>query len=231
MRLSRYPTITVAILTTNKPKYLDYFLDWIITITSYPDYEVLIVASDDVDQDVRSVIERFRARHETTIRFMTAATSTLGYARCANAAAANNANEFILFLNDNVRITRSDWLNLLVSHALRDVIGAVGPQLLSLTGVIEHFGIVFGFEGVESGPEDCASSEQGSTLKPFSVSRIVAGLSSSCLLVRTADSIAAGGFDDSLGDRRSADLDFCSRLRQTSGKRSLCLSDLTMTQV
>ena len=48
---------------------------------------------------------------------------------------------FLILLNDDIEIIQPDWLEELVSQALRDDVGTVGALLLYPNGAIQHGGV------------------------------------------------------------------------------------------
>jgi GT2 family glycosyltransferase/glycosyltransferase involved in cell wall biosynthesis len=226
------PSVTIAIPSADKPEYLEQCIEAILGATTYGDYEILIVATDSGDADVPAVIERLLQHREATVRHITAA-APLNTAHFANTAAAAATGDYLLLLADDVRVTRADWLDVLVSHALRPQVGVVGTLLVSaLDGTIAHAGYVPGLGGdVDSPHQGKARPDDGGYLNCLAVSRSVAAVSASCMLVSVADYRAAGGMDEERFAVGHADVDFCLRLRRATGKHCIVLAELPLARL
>ena len=70
------------------------------------------------------------------------------YAAVNNFGAAHARGEVLLFLNNDVEAINADWLERMVTHALRPEVGAVGAKLYYADDTIQHAGIVVGMGGV-----------------------------------------------------------------------------------
>ena len=76
------------------------------------------------------------------------------YDKPFNFAAINNyavkkaKGDYILFLNNDTEVISSDWLEEMLSHAVRKEVGAVGARLLFPDKKIQHAGVILGMTGL-----------------------------------------------------------------------------------
>jgi glycosyltransferase involved in cell wall biosynthesis len=124
--------ISVIIPSSHGPESLKRFVDNLISKTSYPNYDVVIVQVGDRDK-----------AHEAGTDFR-----LLHFPGVANAAAAKNyavqqtENPWLLFLDAGVEPIETDWLTIMAEHVQRPEVGAVGARLISPNNTIEHAGLV-----------------------------------------------------------------------------------------
>ena len=75
------------------------------------------------------------------IRSVLECDEAFNWARLNNIGAAATNADYLLFLNDDIEITQSDWLHALVQQAQRSDVGTVGGLLLYPNGAIQHAGV------------------------------------------------------------------------------------------
>ena len=173
------------------------------------------------------VIDNSRGRHPDGIAELQEAGVTtierdepFNWARLSNAGAEQAAGGLLLFLNDDIRATDAEWLDHLVSLAVRPDVGAVGPLLSYPDGSIQHAGIFLVAHG-----GGAAHLLQG--LHPSDslyldlqhVVREVSAVTGACLLVRREVFEEVNGFDEQFAVSGN-DVDFCLRVANT-GRRVL----------
>jgi GT2 family glycosyltransferase/SAM-dependent methyltransferase/glycosyltransferase involved in cell wall biosynthesis len=121
---SKFPLISILVVTHNSDRYILPCLESILRNDSYPNVEIIVVdnASTDVTADmVRSFSDRSpRFRYELL-------DSNRGFAAGNNLAAQLSQGEYLAFLNPDTVVTPG-WLGRLLSHLNREPgIGLVGP--------------------------------------------------------------------------------------------------------
>jgi GT2 family glycosyltransferase len=137
------------------------------------------------------------------------------WSRLNNAGASSASGEVLVFLNNDVEITKEGWLRELVSQAWREDVGAVGACLLFPDGNIQHAGVVLGITGVAGHVFRGGSLRDGHTSIAGSASRPreVTAVTGACMAVRATLFKEVGGFDADNLPVNYNDIDFCLRLR------------------
>lgn len=118
---------------------------------------------------------------------------------------------YLVFLHDDVRPQKPDWLANLLAVAQRPEVGVVGAKLVYPNGAIQHSGIVAGMPGGAGYPG--RGLYQSDYWRWLDYSRNVTAVSSACLVTRTQVFESVGGFDDAFRSDLAA-VDFCLRVRQ-----------------
>ncbi|MBI1905638.1 MAG: glycosyltransferase [Rhodocyclales bacterium] len=225
------PPVTVAIPCRDKPEYLAECVNLILTQTTYPDYEIVVVDGGSTEKETLALFERLRQRGEAPVRIVRAE-APFNLASFANAAAAQAQGEFLLLLADDVRVLRPDWINVLVRHGAREQTGCVAPILLKPpAGHVDHAGYVLGLGGFASSPQQGAVlADTPGYLDALTAQRSAAALSAACMLVRVADFHAVAGVDTAREVASYADIDFCLRLGAL-GKTHVVASELQLVRL
>ena len=118
---------------------------------------------------------------------------------------------YLVFLHDDVRPMRPDWLANLLAVAQRPEVGVVGAKLAYPNGAIQHSGMVAGMSGGAGYPG--RGLYQSDYWRWLDYTRNVTAVSSACLVTRKQVFESVGGFDDAFRSDLAA-VDFCLRVRQ-----------------
>jgi O-antigen biosynthesis protein len=124
--------------------------------------------------------------------------------------------DHLLFLNNDVSILHRGWLQQLVGwlESGPEVVG-VGAKLVSREGRIRHAGVVVGLGGI-AGHYGAGLADEPELGNLHDQAREVGALTAACLLVRSRDFDAVGGFDEAFPSD-FGDVDLCLRLRRDLG--------------
>lgn len=101
--------------------------------TNYSNIEVIVVADTHTPS---LVIDDFHQMVDPDFRLIEYS-KPFNFSDKCNAGFAHSNGELILLLNDDIEVIDSDWLSTLVSLALEDDVGLVGPMLLLEDGRIQ----------------------------------------------------------------------------------------------
>lgn len=109
----------------------------ILTQSTYPDYELVVVADthiggDELDRIVAAGGDRLRlVPYDRPFNFSD---------KC-NVGAVRSTGEHLLLLNDDTEVLTQDWLEHLVMYSKVDEVGAVGARLHFGDGRLQHVGL------------------------------------------------------------------------------------------
>ena len=116
-----------------------------------------------------------------------------------------------LFLNDDVEVITSDWLESLVEHGVRPEVGAVGARLRFPDNTLQHAGVVMGVQGL-AGHAFRGLTASGNSHFDFSaLTRNCSAVTGACLLTRRDVFWELEGFDEVNLQISYQDIDYCLR--------------------
>ena len=115
--------------------------DSIFTRSTYPNFGVTLVDTGTTDPRALRVVRRAtRSRFFRTEGGSTSLASTTW-------RRAHTDGEILVFLNNDTEVETPGWLEVMVSLAELEGVGAVGPLLLYPNGTVQHAGVVLGLRG------------------------------------------------------------------------------------
>jgi glycosyltransferase involved in cell wall biosynthesis len=202
--LSEPKKISIIIPNFHGDEALERCVESLTTKTDYPNYEILIVLSDEFPGRP-ACLSGFSHRW---LNF----SGAVNESAAKNYAASESDASWLLFLDDAIEIVDPGWLTIMAEHVQRAEVGAVGARLLNPSGTVEHAGIVVGVNGLAQQAFRGFPAEHPGTNRQLQVTRNCSAVSSACVLMRREVFQQAGGFDVSLSGA-TADVDLCFKIR------------------
>jgi GT2 family glycosyltransferase len=196
--------ISVIIQGSQGPESLQRFVENLISKTSYPNYDIVIVQVGERG-NVHQAAANFRLLHLPD---------------AANASAAKNYavqqtdSPWFLFLDPDVEPIETDWLTIMAEHVQRPEVGAVGARLINPNGdTIEHAGLVLGVNGIAQSAFHGFPAEHPGVNRQLQMTRNCSAVSAACMLTRRDVFQQIGGFDETLS-HEFAEVDLCLKMRR-----------------
>jgi GT2 family glycosyltransferase len=206
------PGVTAVIPTGGKLSLLRPCLDDLLTKTSYPNFEILLVDNsqgDDVANLVAELSQTF-----PNVRRIVDGRKPFNYSALINAAIPHVNTPLILMLNDDITVIDPEWLTAMVEHAQRPEVGIVGAKLLYPDDTIQHAGVILGpFGGSVHVFKRLPGEEPGYFDLPDAV-RNYSAVTFACALIDRAVFEEIGGLDAEHLPVAFNDTDFCLRTRE-----------------
>jgi GT2 family glycosyltransferase len=197
--------ISLVVLNRHGLESLERCIESLISKTSYPSYEIVIVHEDKLGE-ATALSPRFPYR---LLRFSGAASDSA----VKNFAVTQIDDPWILFLDDTIEAIEPDWLTIMAEHVQRPEVGAVGARLINPNGTVEHAGMVVGVDRTAQPAFHGFPAEHPGANRQLQVTRNCSGVSSACMLTRREVFQQAGRFDENLAGAL-ADVDLCLKMRR-----------------
>jgi O-antigen biosynthesis protein len=210
--IERLDFISIIIPTRNLGKMLDECLNSIFNLTTYSNYEAIVVDNGSNDPETLDIIQQWQDKEPTKFNSLKLDVS-FNYSLLNNQAVAASQGKYLLFLNNDTRIITPDWLEAMVRQAQRSQIGAVGALLLYPDETIQHAGVILGVTGVAGhGHRNYPLRDTGYNHSLITTTNYSA-VTSACLMCRREVFTEVGGFNEQLAVAYN-DVDFCLKLQQ-----------------
>lgn len=204
------PMISIVILSRNKLADLKKCMESIRKKSVYPKYEVIIVRTSMGEDDVQKIDDEIEDMPEMKIIEWVKPYSE---SAMSNFAVKSARGKYVLFLNREIEIITSEWMEEMLMYAQRKDVGAVGAKLYYIDGTIRHAGMVLGMgvdRAVGRSHYRCQKNELGYMGRLF-YSQNVSAVTSECMMVDREVFDSLGGFDEAYINRYY-DIDFCLKL-------------------
>ncbi len=207
------PKVSLIVLSTNRPEFLESCVDSIFQKTDYTNFEVIISAPQSEDLEIETVTSRLETRYGDRLRF-SSITTEYSISRLANAAARIARGTYLTFLDASSEIIQPQWLSRLLNHAARPEIAVVGPRIVyPESAQLKQTGLILGRDNAAGCAFDKTwSLKDRGYMDRAQVDQNYSAISSNCMMIATNLFKQAGGFTELTYDLHYADVDLCLKL-------------------
>jgi GT2 family glycosyltransferase len=219
------PPVSIIILNKDRSEYLAACLESILSLTSYPKFDVLLVDNDSKSRKTQDLYQhwltvepdRFRVIHNREL---------FNFSRFNNLAALEAKGELLLFLNNDTQLLSPNWLDEMTGQASRSGIGVVGCLLQFPNRTIQHAGIILSKTLIALHTHYRSPVSSPGHLGRLRVPAECSMVTGACLMIRKKLFRDLGGFDENLKVAYN-DADLCLRARK-AGYRNLILPQVRL---
>jgi len=209
------PSIEVIIPTKNGYELVGRCLETFFKLTRYPSLHLTIVDHESDDERLASLLGKYKndglidvIRYEGAFNF----------SAINNHAVANTQSDYVLFLNNDIEVISSDWLDTMLRQAVRPEVGAVGAMLYYPDKTMQHAGVVIGAGGVAGHAHHRLPAGHPGYFGRAALALEVSSVTAACLLMRRRVFEEVGGFDAQHLAVAFNDVDLCLKVRRLGYK-------------
>ncbi len=204
--------VSIIIPSKDNPDVLANCIHSIEKYTENTPYEIIVVDNGSSDYNKAKAELLLQAHNEFGSARYHYEPMEFNFSRMCNIGASMADGDFLLFLNDDIEIRKSGWLERMTDKARLPYVGAVGMKLLyPNSDIIQHAGVV----NVRVGPyhklQYCHNDEEYYFGYNKGVRNVLA-VTGACLMVRSAVFAEAGGFDSEHFAVAFNDIDLCYKI-------------------
>ena len=202
------PKVTLVIPTRDNVDLLRMCIESIFALTTYASFESAVVDNRSSDPGALAYLAELD-RHERirVLRY----DAPFNYSAINNFAVRESDGDIVALVNNDIEVISPDWLEEMVSQALRPDVGAVGAMLYYPNDTIQHAGVVLGVHGVAAHLYAGMPRGYPGHGGRARVAQSLSAVTGACLVVRRDVYEQVGGLDESLQVAFN-DIDFCLRL-------------------
>jgi glycosyltransferase involved in cell wall biosynthesis len=210
------PRVTLVIPTRNRLNVLKPCVESLLEKTTYANFEILIVDNDSDDAETLAYLDELRKRDRVRVVHFP---GEFNFSAINNFGVSQTDAPLVGLLNNDLEVIHGDWLDEMVSHALRPEIGCVGAKLYYPDDRIQHAGVILGIGGVaahawQTHPRGAAGQAHRNLLQ-----QNLSAVTAACLVIRREVFQQVDGLDEKLKVAFN-DVDFCLKVR-AAGYRNL----------
>ena len=186
------PLVSIIIPFKDTPDLIKACVDSITRLSSWENFEILLVDNQSTDDTTRQVVRDFAT--DPRIRLLEW-NQPFNFASVNNWAAAEASGEYLIFLNSDTVLLSPDWIEEFVGYASQPHVGAVGAKLLYADGSVQHGGVVIGLDGLAG---HLFARVHEVTVDPLYTRfvRNCSAVTAACLAIGREKFDAVGGFDE-----------------------------------
>lgn len=210
-QIDKSELISIIIPFKDKVEFLKVCIDGLLNKTDYPNFEIILINNNSQNSNTLSYCHDL-VKLSKRIRIYDF-NEPFNFSKLNNYAVTKSKGKSLLFLNNDIKIIHSDWLDEMVSHIQRPKIGAVGVKLLFPDNTIQHAGLVVNEDSALHINKGLNDTEVG-YFERANHTQNISACTAACLLVSKAIFKEVGGFDGDLFAIAYNDVDLCLKIRQ-----------------
>ncbi|MEO2175876.1 MAG: glycosyltransferase family 2 protein [bacterium] len=224
-QLTEKPKISIIIPTHDAANLVKTCLDSIFTLSTYQNIEVILISNNSNTREFFELVETYRVQEPERFICITY-DHPFNFSALQNIGAERATGKYLVLLNNDTEVVTVNWLELMLGHAQRSSIGAVGPKLLFENGTIQHCGVLMGMHGLANhhfaGRPPDIDGYYGNVRAATNYSAVTAA----CLMVSKRKFLEVDGFEESLAVEFN-DVDFCLKLAE-AGYNNIYLPSVSL---
>ena len=205
------PKVSIIIPNRNHRSDLQSCMESVLTKTTYPNYEIVIVENGSTEQEVFRYYREIKTKHRNVrlIRWK----GGFNWSAINNYAVNTAEGSILLFLNNDTEVINGNWIEEMLMHAQRPEVGAVGAMLYYPNNRIQHAGVILGLGGVASHAFVGFDRESYGYVGKLCYVQDVSAVTGACMMMRRDVWSRVGGFDEQFAENYN-DVDICMRIRR-----------------
>lgn len=204
------PLVSIIIPNKDEKETLKTCLESIRTHTSYENYEIIIIENNSITQEIFQYYKELSG--DPKIRLLRWK-KEFNYSAINNFGADHAKGEYLLFLNNDVKIITPDWMEEMLGVCQRKETGAVGVKLIYPDNTIQHAGCVVGMGGIAGHMFVDMPAERSGYLHKASILQDMSAVTAACMMMKKNVFREVGGFTEKLAVAFN-DVDLCLKVRK-----------------
>ena len=208
--LKAHPLVSIIIPTCDHTDLLKQCLDSISELTTYDNYEIILCENNSKDPETFAYYETLDSNEKIKLIQYS---GSFNFSKINNFARKYASGEHLLFLNNDIKIITSEWIEEMLMFTQRDDVGACGIKLLYPDDTVQHGGIAMGVCGSAANICPLFPREHEGYMSRLAVASDMSACTAACLMVSASAFDEVGGFDEELSVSFN-DVDLCLKIRE-----------------
>ena len=202
----------VSIIIPNKDhlSVLKTCIDSILKLTTYPNYEIVIVDNGSSEAALFSYYEELKNHSNITVCSLDI---PFNYSMLNNFAITHATGDYYLLLNNDIEIITPNWLEEMLMYAQRDDVGAVGAKLYYPDDTVQHAGVLLGVGGFACHAFPRFGRAEVGYMGRAGYAQNLSAVTAACMMVKASVWREVEGLDESFKVALN-DIDLCLKIRK-----------------
>ena len=202
--------VSIIIPSKDNVPLLRTTLDSIIRLTDYRNYEIILLNNNSTSDAFFELVIEFETNYPLIFKCVEAG-FPFNFSKLINLGVKESSGDYILMLNNDVKVLQNDWIERMIGYAQLPHIGAVGVKLVFPDDTIQHTGIIMGVAEATAHAFIGLPKKSGIHFNYIQSVNNYSAVTAACLMVRKNVFIEVRGMDEELPVEFN-DIDFCLKL-------------------
>lgn len=204
------PLVSIIIPNKDESEMLRQCIDSIYKDAKYENFEIIIVENNSTDQKTFDYYEEITQNGNISVLKWQ---GDFNYSAINNFAVKSAKGEYLLFLNNDVRVINPNWMVELLGNCQRKDVGIVGGRLYFPDDTIQHAGIIIGIGGIAGHAFLNMERARTGYLHKAAIQQNLSAVTAACMMMKRGAFEELHGFEEKLTVAFN-DVDLCLRTVQ-----------------
>lgn len=204
------PLISIIIPNKDSIKYLKRAINSILQ-SNYQNFEIIIVENNSKNKKTFKYYDKISKNDK--IKIISYKEKVFNYSAINNYAVRYAKGEYILLLNNDIKVINKEWLEEMLGICQREDVGAVGAKLLYKDNLVQHAGVVIGMGGIAGHVDKMIQDSQIGYHARAVVVNNYSAVTAACLMTKKELYKKVNGLDEEFKVAFN-DIDFCMKIRK-----------------
>ncbi len=202
----------VSIIIPNKDHLSDLktCITSILTRTTYPNYEIVIVDNGSSEEALFAYYEELKCNPNIQVCSLDI---PFNYSTLNNFAVSHATGDYYLLLNNDIEIITPNWLEEMLMYAQRNDVGAVGAKLYYSDDTVQHAGVILGVGGFACHAFSRFGRSEVGYMGRAGFAQNLSAVTAACMMVKASVWHEVGGLEESFKVALN-DIDLCLKIRK-----------------
>jgi GT2 family glycosyltransferase len=211
------PLVSIVVPSKNQLSLLKRCVETVLRITTYENYEIVIVDNGSDSQDAVEYLKSIEDKADqigSRLRVLRHP-GPFNFSAMNNRAVREARGEYICLLNNDTAPLDGDWLSEMMQHARRPEVGVVGAKLFFPDGSVQHGGVILGigWGSPADHPYNGARGDASGYWGRLHAQQDFSAVTAACMVTRRSIYEELGGLDENSFAVCFNDVDYCLRVR------------------
>lgn len=204
------PLISIIVPNKDHIELLERCLHSILKLTSYCNYEIIIVENNSTETETFDFYDKIRSDpHISIITWQ----GEFNYSAINNYGVKHAEGKYLLLLNNDTEIISCDWIQEMLMYAQRPDVGAVGAKLYYEDDTIQHAGLGIGLLTLAGHLHRGFDRRHPGYMGRLIYAQDLSAVTFACVMIPRHVWDEVGGLDESFAVAFN-DVDMCMRIRK-----------------
>ena len=214
------PLVSIIIPNKDQSEMLKMCIDSIYELSTYTNFEILIIENNSTEDKTFAYYEELKQRDNILVlqwgeengshSFAQPPHNGFNYSAINNFAVQSAKGEYVLFLNNDIKVITPNWIEELLGNVQRSEVGIVGGRLYFPDDTIQHAGIIVGIGGIAGHAFLGMNRVRTGYLHKAAIQQDLSAVTAACMIMKKSIFEELGGFEEELTVAFN-DVDLCLR--------------------
>lgn len=208
--IKSHPKVSIVVYNTDHIENLKRCIESVENNSGYDNYEIILIDNNSQKEETFEFYQKLESTYANLrIEYWKKADN---YSSINNYGAQFATGDYYIFLDNNVQVFESSWIETMLGYCMRKDVGIVGAKLLYPDDTIHHAGLLLRVEDVVGRAFYKFSNHSPGYAGRLMASQDLSAVSGECMMVKASVFNQLGGFDCDFQTSFN-DVDFCLRVR------------------